>query len=52
MLDEVGDPNQHQWLCVCRLLMSAHPLYGADVGEWFDKGPPAPPGWNWRLQLL
>lgn len=52
MLDEIDDPNRHQWLCVCRLLMFHHPLTGADGAEWFDKGPPAPPGWNRRCSPL
>jgi hypothetical protein len=52
MLDEIDDPNLHQWLCICRLLMFHHPTTGADCAEWFDKGAPAPPGWNRRRSPL
>lgn len=51
-MDEIDDPNRHQWLCICRLLMFHHPLTGADAAEWFDKGAPAPPGWNRRRSPL
>ncbi len=52
MLDEIDDPNWHQWLCLCRLLMFHHPVVGADSAELLDKGPPAEPGWHRRRSPL
>jgi hypothetical protein len=48
MVDEIDDPNWHEWLCICRLLMFDYPIRSADVTEWLETGVPAVPGWNRR----